>query len=73
MTVIEAIQEEAAKLGVVLSAKEADWVAWEHTGFPHFWPISEQNPTPEACLRMQVREWVEGLNEKAREAYRVRS
>ena len=57
MTVLEAVKEEAAKFWLALTDEEAEWVLWEYTGYPCFWPISEVTPTPEACLRQQVREW----------------
>lgn len=55
----EAAKEEALKFGVVLKDDDLEHVIWEHTGYPCFWPISEANPTPEACFRSQVREWAE--------------
>lgn len=61
LTVIEVVKQEAeAILGKYISDDLAEAVLWEHTGFPSFWPINETNPTPEACLRAQVREWAEG-------------
>lgn len=62
MTILDAVKEEAAKFGVELSDADAEWVLWEQTGYPSFWPISGLTPTPEACLRAQVREWAEKVS-----------
>jgi hypothetical protein len=35
---------------------EARDIAWEFTGYPHFWNIPEDGATPEECFRKQLRE-----------------
>jgi len=32
----------------------ADYILWEHTGFPAFWSILEEGNTPEECCRQQL-------------------
>ncbi len=59
LTARELMDEECAKVGVELTDEEVEHVLWAHTGYPCFWSTSETNPTPEACLRAQVREWAE--------------
>jgi len=51
VTVLEAAKEEAAKFGRVLTDDEAEYVIWEHTGFPAFWNIPDDGATPEECFR----------------------
>lgn len=33
---------------------EADYILWEHTGFPSFWNIPEEGETPEECCKFQL-------------------
>lgn len=56
-TIFDAIRQEAAKFKILVADGDLEHVLWAHTGYPCFWSISEENPTPEACLRSQVREW----------------
>jgi hypothetical protein len=37
-----------------VSDKEADYILWNHTGFPSFWNIPHDGDTPEACCRKQL-------------------
>lgn len=55
MTWLEAVKDEAAKHGRVLDDDGAEYILWEHTGFPGFWQIGVDGATPEECLRKQVR------------------
>lgn len=58
MNPIEMVKDEAFKAtGKTPTDDTAEYVLWEETGYPCFWPISTENPTPEACLRAQVRTW----------------
>lgn len=58
MALIEIIQDEAFRaVGKTPTIDTAEYVLWEHTGYPSFWQINKENPTPEACLRAQVRKW----------------
>ena len=66
-TALEVVKEEAAKYGLNLDDKEADYVAREHTGYPSFWP--DGTKTPEENMRQQVREWAE-VESKKRKAKR---
>ena len=34
-------------------------IAWEQTGFPHFWNIPADGNTPEECFRKQLKEFAE--------------
>jgi hypothetical protein len=56
MTWLEAVKDEAAKLGKQLDDASAGHLLWNHTGFPHFWNIPADGATPEECMRKQVRE-----------------
>ena len=56
-TIGEVVKEECLKAGVTLKEEDVEYVLWEHTGYPSFWP--DPNKTPEENLRMQVREWAE--------------
>jgi len=42
----------AWEFGRDISPEEADYLLWEHTGFPEFW-----NGDPGACCRQQLREF----------------
>jgi hypothetical protein len=37
---------------------QLEYIIWEHTGFPEFWPDSSK--TPEDNLRMQLQEYKDG-------------
>lgn len=50
MTWLELAKEEAARLGVVLTDKQADYILWEETAFPF--------DVPDA-IRRQVAEFIE--------------
>jgi hypothetical protein len=50
MTWLELAKEEAAKLGVILTDKQADYILWEETAFPF------ENPDG---IRRQVAEFIE--------------
>jgi hypothetical protein len=56
MTALEAVKEEAAKLGIELNDSDAGYILWNETGYPEFWNIPADGNTPEECLRKQVRE-----------------
>lgn len=60
MTPIQIVQEEGRKTGRDVSDADADYIVWEHTGFPCYW-TKEQGNTPEEYLRTQAREFFEGL------------
>jgi len=34
--------------------EQADYILWEHTGFPGFWNIPNEGNTPEECCRQQL-------------------
>ena len=64
-TVLDVMREEAAKCGKTVDKKDAEWILWEQTGYPCFWPDREK--TPEENLRMQLHEFfsaasVQGLD-----------
>lgn len=54
-TVLEVIHEEAAKAGRSVADGEAEYVLWEFTGYPCFWPDAAK--TPEENLRAQLAEY----------------
>jgi hypothetical protein len=56
MTWLEAVKDEAAKLGKQLDDDSAGYLLWNHTGYPEFWNIPADGATPEECMRKQVRE-----------------
>ena len=63
VTALEVVQQEGRKiLGEEISDKDADWILWEHTGFPCFWP--DRTASPEENLRRQVREFLQNVVEK---------
>lgn len=64
MTAIEVIQDEARKRGREITAEQADYIAWEHTGFPYFWRILRDGATPEECLRKQVGVFLDSLPDR---------
>lgn len=37
--------------------EEADYILWEHTGFPEFWNIPKDGKTNIACCRKQLRQF----------------
>ena len=49
------VLEECAKLGLKLHPDNVEFVIWEKTGWPCFWPNSKLGP--EDNLRLQVAEW----------------
>jgi len=56
MTWLEAVKDEAAKLGKHLDDASAGYLLWNHTGFPEFWDTPRDGITPEECMRKQIRE-----------------
>jgi hypothetical protein len=48
------------ELGADVSQDEADYILWNHTGFPHFWDVGVDGDTPEQCCRTQLRKYVAG-------------
>lgn len=60
MTLIELVQEEGRKRDRKISACAADWIIWEHTGYPVFWNIPRDGATPEECMRTQVCAFLDG-------------
>ena len=42
----------------------ADCILWEHTGFPSFWRLGEDNSTIEECCRKQLQEYKDKLEVK---------
>ena len=59
MTWIELVRDEAKKLKRTVTDEQADYILWEHTGFPEFW-----QGDPETCCREQVREFFESEKPK---------
>lgn len=55
MTVADVVREVAAEFGRTLTDDQLEYVLWEETGYPCFWPDSTK--TPEENLRAQVREF----------------
>lgn len=39
-----------------MTLRDANVIAWEYTGFPHFWNIPKDGKTPEECFRKQLRD-----------------
>ena len=62
MTPIEIVQEEGKKLGFNVSETDADYILWEETGFPSYWP--DRTITPEENLRVQATEFFEGAKSR---------
>lgn len=60
MTCVELVQSEARQRGVHLTAWEADYILWNHTGFPGFWPARFANATE--AIRSQVADHLAGLS-----------
>ena len=54
------VQEIGLKFGYELSEGEAGYIAWNHTGFPHFWNIPADGSTPEEVFRTQVARYFSG-------------
>ena len=40
-----------------ISEQEADYILWNHTGYPRFWNIGVDGGTPEECLRSQLEKY----------------
>ena len=53
MTWTQMCQDEARKVGIELTVADADWVLWEHTGFPSFY----EGDDAEGYFRKQIRQW----------------
>lgn len=58
MNGIEIVEEEAAALGLHLTEEQIDFVLWEQTGFPCYFMLDDEHPTPEDRLRQQVRSFL---------------
>lgn len=54
-TVLSVVREEAAKFGREVTDDHAEYVLWEFTGYPCFWPDAAK--TPEENLRAQLAEY----------------
>lgn len=54
---VERVKWVAASIGRSCDDELAEYILWEHTGFPSFWAIPEDGATPEACLEKQVLEF----------------
>ena len=60
MTWLEIVKEEAAKASLPIPDDEtADFILWEETGFPEFWPSG--HASPEAACRFQLMEFFSGV------------
>lgn len=70
---IDIVIEECSKLGITVNARKADYILWDQTGWPSFWP--DRTITPEENLRKQVREWAtrekKGENDPIEETQRA--
>jgi hypothetical protein len=57
------VREEAKKIPAWATTEIdngfADYIMFEHTGFPSFWNIPEDGKTPEECARTQVKKFFE--------------
>lgn len=70
MTGIDIVKEEAEGLGMQLTKEQIDFVLWEQTGFPCYFMLDEEHPTPEARLRQQVRDFLRGARARVKKAKR---
>ena len=52
-----------------LSDEDREFVAWEFTGWPCFWNIPADGPSPVWCFRKQLREFREGRAKSLDELY----
>ena len=57
MTLADVVKEECLKVGVTVKDDDLEYIIWEQTGYPCFWP--DGTKTPEENFRTQVREWAE--------------
>ena len=57
MTLIEVVREECAKFGFCPEDDQVEYIIWEKTGYPDFWP--DKAKTPEENFRQQIREWAQ--------------
>jgi len=69
-TVGEVVREECLKAGVTLKDADVEYVLWEKTGYPCFWPDSTK--TPEENLRMQVKEWAKSQGKQAKKTKKAK-
>lgn len=58
----QVVLEECARFGLKLHPDNVDYVIWEKTGFPCFWP--NHKLTPEDNLRFQVAEWAHSVMQR---------
>lgn len=58
-TVKEAVLEEAKKFGITPKDEDIEFIVWEKTGYPSFWP--DQSKTPEENFRQQLRDYFSSL------------
>lgn len=63
MTPIEIVQQVAQEFCKEVSADEADYILWEHTGFPSFWPEPIAQTPAEDQVRIQLRTFFSELIE----------
>jgi len=56
-TIAQIVREECHAYGVTLDDEDIEYVLWEETGYPCFWP--DATKSPEENLRHQIREWAE--------------
>lgn len=64
MSPVELVRQIALAEGVLLTDEEADYVLWNATGWPCFWP-DKRAASPAATIRVQVKEWCRNLKERS--------
>lgn len=63
MKVYDIVREELRAAGILEVGDDTiEYLIWEKTGYPHFWPDSTK--TPEENFRNQIRHWCQGATAK---------
>ena len=57
LTIAQIVREECAAYDITLKDEDIEYVLWEETGYPCFWP--DVTKSPKENLRHQIREWAE--------------
>lgn len=64
MTYLELAKDEALQHGITLSDKDANFILWEHTGFPDFFSPLKEGETHEDVVRREVSDFVKTIGKK---------